>query len=152
MTCISTSFLNVEMTLISNVSQTWSHHVRQLLESISCSNVFDAVNPCDIASIKTILNAIDEDNWNVNRYKDKLRYYNMYECNREKEKCLSFNLTRYQTSLMSQFRLGILPLEIEVGRFRDIPLCNRICQMCAKKNVVEDEIHFLCECESYVDY
>ena len=52
---------------------------------------------------------------------------------------------------MSQFRLGILPLEIEVGRFRDIPLCNPICQMCAK-NSVEDEIHFLCECESYVDY
>ena len=137
--------------LYSNKKGTWSHHVRQLFESIGCSNVFDAVSPCDIASIKTILNEIDEDNWNVNRYKDKLRYYNMYKYNREKEEYLSFNVTRYQRSLMSQFRLGNLPLEIEVGRFRDIPLCNRICQMCAK-NTVEDEIHFLCECESYIDY
>ena len=39
---------------------------------------------------------------------------------------------------MSQFRLGILPLEIEVGRFRDVPLPNRICSMC-DGNAVEDE-------------
>ena len=52
---------------------------------------------------------------------------------------------------MAQFRFGILPLEIEVGRFRDIPLPNRICQMC-NINVVEDEIHFLCECERYIDF
>ena len=52
---------------------------------------------------------------------------------------------------MAQFRLGILPLEIEVGRFRNIPLANRICQMC-NSGVVEDEIHFLCECNNYSEY
>ena len=86
--------------------------------------------------------------WDLNRYKDKLRYYNMYKYSREKEEYLSFNITRYQRSLMAQFRLGIIPLEIEVGRFRNIPLANRICQMC-NSGVVEDEIHFLCECNHY---
>ena len=52
---------------------------------------------------------------------------------------------------MAQFRLGILLLEIEIGRFRNIPLGNRISQMC-NNNVVEDEIHFLCECNSYSEY
>ena len=44
-----------------------------------------------------------------------------------------------------------MPLEIEVGRFRNIPLSSRICKMC-NSNIVEYEIHFLCECESYTDY
>ena len=52
---------------------------------------------------------------------------------------------------MAQFRLGILPLEIEIGRYRDIPLSKRICKMC-EKNAIEDEIHFLCECQSYKDF
>ena len=69
----------------------------------------------------------------------------------ETEGYLSFDISRYQRSLMAQFRLGILPLEIEVGRYRNIPLGNRVCQMCAA-NVVEDEIHFLCECASYSEY
>ena len=69
----------------------------------------------------------------------------------EKEDYLNFNITRYQRSLMAQFRLWILPLEIEVGRYRNIPLANRICQMCTA-NAVEDEIHFLCECASYSEY
>ena len=137
--------------LYSNKKGTWSYHVRHLFESIGCSNTFHVVNPCDIPSVETVLNEIDSDNWNTNRYKDKLRYYNMYKCNREKEDYLSFNITRYQRSLMAQFRLGILPLEIEVGRYRQMPLSNRICHMCSV-DAVEDEIHFLCECESYADY
>ena len=137
--------------LYSNKKGTWSYHVRHLFDGIGCSDVFHTAIPCDIPSAETILHEIDVDNWDMNRYKDKLRYYNMYKCTREKEDYLSFNITRYQRSLMAQFRLGILPLEIEVGRFRDIPLCNRICRMC-NANVVEDEIHFLCECVSYAEH
>ena len=137
--------------LFSNKSGTWCYHIRNIFESAGCSNVFDDVNPCDIASVETALIGLDTDRWNANRYKDKLRYYNMYKYDKEREDYLSFNVTRYQRSLMAQFRFGILPLEIEIGRFRNIPLSNRICQMC-NSNVVEDEIHFLCACESYKDY
>ena len=57
------------------------------------------------------------------------------------------NLTRYQRSIFAQFRHGILPLEIEVGRYRNVPLEDRICQICF--TAVEDEIHFLCDCPAY---
>ena len=60
------------------------------------------------------------------------------------------NISKYQRSLFSQFRCGILPLEIETGRFRNIPLGERICKLCGS-GCVEDEIHFLCECSNYVD-
>ena len=44
----------------------------------------------------------------------------------------------------------ILPLEIEVGRFRNIPVENRLCK-CCDNNVVENEFHFVCECVRYAD-
>ena len=57
------------------------------------------------------------------------------------------DITKYQRSIFAQFRCGILPLEIEVGRYRDIALPHRICQVC--NEAVEDEIHFLLECPAY---
>ena len=137
--------------LYSNKIGAWSCYVRQILESLGCSDNFNTVSSTDITSSEILLKEIDIDRWNVSRYKDKLRYYNMFKYSMETEEYLSFNITRYQRSLMAQFRLGILPLEIEVGRYRNIPLSNRVCHMCAA-NVVEDEIHFLCECASYSEY
>ena len=58
------------------------------------------------------------------------------------------NLTHNERSIIAQLRLGVLPLEIELGRF-----CNarsveeRICKLC--NEAVEDEIHFTCECPFY---
>lgn len=50
---------------------------------------------------------------------------------------------------MAQFRAGITPLKIEVGRYYRIPLEFRICTLC-NYNVVEDEKHFLLECSKYI--
>ena len=91
----------------------------------------------------------DKCDWDVHRYKSpKLRYYNLYKYEKYPEEYLYFNITKYQRSLFSQFRCGILPLEIEVGRYRDVPLENRLCQVC-RTEVIEDEIHFLCQCNKY---
>ena len=46
--------------------------------------------------------------------------------------------------------MGILPLEIEVGRFRNIPVENILCK-CFDNDVVENEFHFVCECVRYAD-
>ena len=61
------------------------------------------------------------------------------------------NISKYQRSLYAQFRIGILPLEIEVGRFHNIELNLRLCKLC-NLDVVEDEIHFLCDCPKYSEY
>ena len=65
-------------------------------------------------------------------------------------KCMS----RRRRSLMSQFRTGILPLEIETGRY--VPIFDknlkknrmRICKLC-RLNVIENGYHFLCVCPVY---
>ena len=43
--------------------------------------------------------------------------------------------------MIGQLRSGILPLEIETGRFRNIPLHERIYHVCNQNNV-ENEYHF----------
>ncbi len=44
--------------------------------------------------------------------------------------------------------MGVLPLAIETGRFKSIPLEERVCVLC-NINVIEDEMHMLCTCTLY---
>ena len=68
----------------------------------------------------------------------------------KEEEYLSKIVSRKARSLISQIRLGILPLEIEVGRFRGVSPEDRLCQNC-NMGVVESEVHFICECPLYND-
>ena len=73
----------------------------------------------------------------------------MHKYDKSPELYLDLNINKYHRSLFAQFRCGILPLEIEIGRYRDIPLEKRLCQVC-KNGSVEDEIHFLGNCSNSV--
>ena len=72
---------------------------------------------------------------------------------------MKYSLSRNQRSLLAQIRLGILPLHVETGRFRNIKdditgnyrktkLEERLCTVC-KLNLIEDEFHFVCVCRKY---
>ena len=60
-----------------------------------------------------------------------------------------YKQNRKKRSFVAQLRLGILPLNIEVGRFRGVKLEERICEIC-KNNSIEDEFHFVCVCSAYI--
>ena len=110
------------------------------------------MSPCDIEYCKNGLANMENTDWDIKRYRsEKLRYYNLYKVDNSRAEYVSMNISKYQRSLYAQFRLGILPLEIEVGRFRNLELGLRICKMC-NLELVEDEIHFLCDCPKYSDY
>jgi hypothetical protein len=61
---------------------------------------------------------------------------------------VKLNLRKYERSLLSQFRCGILPLRVETGRYVGEPVETRLCKFC-NLNTVEDEKHFLLSCELY---
>ncbi len=46
-------------------------------------------------------------------------------------------------AILSQFRLGILPLRIETGHWENESIEDRVCLVC-EENFAEDEYHFLC--------
>ena len=53
--------------------------------------------------------------------------------------------------LLSQLRLGVLPLEVEKGRRSNLIRNDRYCKLCHTEQV-EDEIHFLFTCPSLAQY
>ena len=53
-------------------------------------------------------------------------------------------INRQKRALTAQLRMGILPIKIETGRFRNMPLEERICELC-RMNEIEGEEHFLCK-------
>ena len=129
---------------------TWSFNAKHVLYEIDCHDSYHSVTPCDMNYANEALHATDEIDWDTGRYRsDKLRYYNLYKSDKEPAEYLNFNIKKYHRSLFAQFRCGILPIQIEVGRFRGQNLCDRICPIC--NIAVEDEIHFLCQCPCYSD-
>ena len=104
-----------------NVKGTWCYAARQVLNELHQPDLFDEVSPCDPTSAQNSIKNIDDNEWDINRYKsEKLRYYNLYKPDKSPEEYLMLDISKYQRSVFSQFRCGILPLEIEVGRYRDV--------------------------------
>ncbi len=56
------------------------------------------------------------------------------------------NLPRQKRSLVSKLMCGILPLEVEVGRYQGVKREQRLCRVCCKK-AVETESHSLFSCK-----
>ncbi len=83
--------------------------------------------------------------------KDKLRTYRTFKNDMRTASHLNCNLPKYERSLISQLRLGVLPLRIETGRFVGLNEQDRICTLC-DNNQVENEAHFLFSCDKYNDY
>ena len=99
-----------------------------------------------------LLKSIGRDAWNNRRHaKPKLRYYDMYKSDFEQEEYLDLSTPKYHRSLFAQFRVGILLLAVEVGRYRGTPLTDRVCVLWST-DLVEDEFHVLCVCNKYDDF
>ena len=80
--------------------------------------------------------------------KPKLRTYVSFKESLLSEDYIRYCKSRSQNSLIAQFRLGILPLKIETGRFTKIQIIDRKCNFCPE--LVEDEHHFLLHCPKYI--
>ena len=55
---------------------------------------------------------------------------------------------RTERSLLSQLRFAVVPLRIEVGRFQNEEVNERVCEICTLLEI-EDEEHFVCVCPVY---
>ena len=126
----------------------WSDSLKTLLCSIDMLDIFQHRVPIT-RNLVDIFKTKMSYEWKRNiETKPKLRTYIKFKKEFETEEYVKSNISRYTRSLFAQFRLGILPLKIESGRFKRQPLAERICENCTL-NEIEDEIHFLCKCPLY---
>ncbi len=84
--------------------------------------------------------------------KPKLRTYLKFKENICTEDYVKHCTSRRKISLMAQFRIGILPLHIETGRFRDKRTDKRVCLICNSGDLV-NVLHLRrCVCTTYSNY
>ena len=84
-------------------------------------------------------------------YQPKLRTYRTFKEQYCAEPYIIKYLSPHLRSCLAQFRAGILPIEIELGRFRNKRPGERLCILC-NNGEIEDEIHFLLRCEHYMQF
>ena len=81
--------------------------------------------------------------WSVDvNNKPKLLTYILFKSDLNLEDYVKYHMHKRHRSLFAQFRVGILPLYIETGRYDNTPLATRICKLC-DSDALEDEFHFL---------
>ncbi len=79
--------------------------------------------------------------------KPKLRtYLEIYE-KEETRALVKCNLPRNHRSVLAKLKKGILPLQVELGRWKDVPLEYRTCRVC-EEDILEDEYHHVSFCEA----
>jgi len=138
----------------------WCTDVHTIFDILDVSHVWNERGILDIRMIERKCESLMNDEWREQvQSKPKLRTYALYKHEFVVENYVYSNISKFNRSLVAQFRSGILPLHIETGRFNNIKDKNtgnfrklqaheRFCNIC-KLDLVEDEKHFLFECTSY---
>ena len=117
-----------------NVNQrVWCQDIRHLLIQLGLEYVFSEKMIIDMNLVKSKLNDLMYEQWsNEVHNKPKLRTYVQIKDTFEPEPCVLSNISRQRRSLLTQIRLGILPIKIETGRFRSFSVDQRIYVNCVK--------------------
>ncbi len=128
--------------------ETWCSSFYHICYMLGLEECYNNLVEIDLNTFRDKLDAHVQEKWleSVNS-KPKLRTYKIYKSTLVPEDYVLRLMSRYHRSTFAKFRCGILPLNVEVGRYRGVKLENRTCPLC--KNGVETEIHFLLECNAY---
>ena len=140
------------MSDFSKCKNNWSSRNKNIFNKIDKQEYFNNLIECNLAHAKNKMVALMEQEWlkDVNK-KPKLRSYVLFKTDANVESYVNKAFDRQKRSYVAQLRCGILPLKIETGRFKRLPIEQRICDMC-NLNEIEDEKHFICICPSYEIY
>ena len=115
--------------------------------SLDRLNDLNQMNPLNVNHAKQTLMGMYELAWqNEINSIVKLMNYAQLKNNWKVANHVNSNLDKHKRSLVSQLKLGILPIEIETARCQHVPREQRICKLC--KIELEDKMHFLFKCNT----
>ena len=127
----------------------WNSDIYKLFLSLDMTDVYYNNLEVDLDGVRKNLHDAEKQVWRKEMpVVPKLRTYSTFKENYDTEPYVYKVYNRSHRSLLSQFRCGILPIKIETGRYTQIPIEYRLCILC-EENVIEDENHFLFECNFY---
>ena len=106
----------------------WISNVKEIFDSINATDAFE--NNVPIVNFKqfsiyvnnTLMNIYFADIWSETiRSKPKLDLYRQHKLYIKEENYCKVMLKRSQRSLIARLRLGIFPINLELGRYNNIP-------------------------------
>ena len=96
----------------------WSADVKCIMDKIGLTQRFEHLEVCDINNGKQLLYDMYMRDWSHKiQTVSKLRTYRTFKTSYHVEKYVLMNLNRRERSILAQFRIGILPLRVETGRY-----------------------------------
>ena len=116
--------------------------VKQIIELRHiCFQYFEHIFPC----LNICFDQYYQNWWSMVQNTEKMKYYSMVKTNF----CLEQYLIKgMNANIFSQLRSGSMKLNVEIGRYANIPREERVCRCCLM-NVIEDEVHFTLVCPTY---
>ena len=124
----------------------WAKQVKAILDHCSMQECMDIDVLCDTDVLEARLHKLNRDLWRVEATtKPKLRTFILIHDFYEHKIMVHKNLQRNHRSLITKLKCGVLPLNLELGRYKDSPIETRLCYVC-NLGVLESEIHFLFQC------
>ena len=125
---------------------TWCSEIKQISNNLKLNWISNNEESYDLTQSYNSCLEYNRRSWsNESFLKPKLRTFVQIHDFDSKQILVNSSISRYQRSLLSQLKFGILPLKIETDRYQGIPPENRICKIC-DTNTPEDELHFLFSC------
>ena len=138
-----------EYQLINISDYNWIGKLYNILEKTNKTDFLLEDQKLNLYDVENQFYDIMQEEWSVNIcFKPKLWNYVKFKQDIFVEPYVTSNINRYQRSLLAKLRMGILPLQIETGRYFRKPLEDRLCLLCDQNNI-EDEYHFLCQCPAF---
>jgi len=158
---LTSCIFNWSLSLSKRNIKTWEYNVKKnLKDAIMSYCITDGEVNCKFAVYlyKQYLNKHDNDKWSTKLWDDrnnlqngnKLRLYRCYKSKIMVETYVTNLMSFSERQCLAKLRSGSLPLEVELGRRSGTPIGERTCKLCSE-NKIEDEVHFLLECELYDD-
>ena len=124
----------------------WASEVKHIAATLGLPTTLNENEEYNISICHNKLLAASRQKWQLeSERKPKLRSFIQVHNFDHIQTLVKSDVSRYQRSLLSQLKFGILPLKIETDRYQGIPLEQRICKLCST-NSIESEFHFMFHC------
>ena len=125
-----------------NESAGWGAELKSVFNKLDTGDVFVNRLLCGLNNVNQRILELATVKWQDDIVsKPKLRTYIKFKDALNPVNYPMSIINRHKRALTAQLRMRILSIKIETGRFRNMPLDERICELC-RINEIEDEEHF----------
>ncbi len=133
---------------LQHTGKTWSSEIKTIFNDIGKEDAFVNLQPVSTNIAWALLHEKYCNDWKyIVNNKPKLRTYKEFKTHYQTEQYVISFMSRKHRSYFAQLRCGILPLQIETGRWYGEKYEERICKLC--NNDVETELHFIFQCPKF---